>query len=122
MSQTNETTKSILADLYNRQIFAWRNSIGTGSGMYTDKEGNTKTRWFKMGKTGSGDIFVVYKGLHIELEIKTGLDRLRPEQIGHKMNLERASALYLIIKDFKDFSLQWNDLMKKLDSFIPPKY
>ena len=105
MTKTNETTRLILNDLYKRGIYAWRNSVGTGSGTYTDKEGNAKTRWYKMGKTGSSDILAVLppNGRLLCIEIKTASDRLRPEQVGFKANIERMGAIYLVVKSFDDY-------------------
>ena len=112
MTQTNEITNLILQDLFRRQIFAWRNSVGTGSGIYTDKDGNTKTRWFQMGKSGASDIIAALppNGQFLAIEIKTGRDRMRLEQLGFKANLEKMGGIYWVIKDFEDYQGKINTL------------
>lgn len=114
MSQTNETTRLILNHLFKERIFAWRNSVGAGSGTYTDKQGNTKTRWFQMGKSGSPDIMgILDKGLFFGCEIKTGKDKISELQESFHLQAKQRGAIIFVVKDFDDFLLQWQDLKKE---------
>lgn len=96
MSKTNQTTNLILKDLFNRGIFAWRNSVGA---LRTDHG------YYQMGKTGSSDIIAILPshGQFLGIEIKTGRDCLRPAQLGFKANIEKMGAVYIVVKDFNDY-------------------
>jgi len=102
MSATNETTKQILNYLFEQRIYAWRQNT---AGIPLPSGG-----FRPAAKTGVGDIIIVFKGRHIEVEIKSGKDRLRPEQIGHGINLKRAGGLQLVVKDFPDFLFQFENI------------
>ena len=99
MTKTNETTKLILADLYKRQIFAYRNSVGAIS---------TPHGFYQMGKTGSSDVIAILppRGRFLGIEIKTGKDRLRPAQIGFIRNVELMGGLTMTVKSFEDYTQQ----------------
>lgn len=60
-------------------------------------------------KVGVPDITGILppSGRALYIEVKTGKDRMRPEQEGFKINCERMGALHLIVKDFEDFKRQW---------------
>lgn len=105
MSATNDLTQKILNDLFLRRIYAWRNSVGflpTNHGMY------------QMGKIGSSDIIAILPpvGRFLGIEIKTGKDRIRPEQEGFKRNLELMGALYIIVHDFENYLSTLDSILK----------
>ena len=103
MSATNETTKAILNFLFNKGIFAWRqNTTGVP----------TPQGWRPAPKTGVADILAVLKpmGRLLAVEVKTGRDRLRLEQVGFGRNIEAMGGIYLIVKDFEDFERQYDDI------------
>ena len=64
------------------------------------------------GKAGLPDIMGILqpRGRLLGIEVKTGKDRLRPEQIGFHANARAAGALILVVKDYDDFINQWNNL------------
>src|SRR3990167_10525397 len=100
MSETNKTTQLILKYLFDKKIYAWRQNsspipLSTGG-------------FRPAAKSGLGDIIFIHHGHHYEVEIKTGKDRLRPSQIGHRANLLRAGATYFLIKNFDDFLNQFS--------------
>ena len=106
MSDTNKTTRLILNDLFNRRIFAWReNTAGIPLPQGGFRPG---------GKTGKHDIIAILppSGCFLGIEIKTGHDRLRPEQLGFKANLEQMGGIYLVVKDFDDYQQQLSKLSK----------
>jgi hypothetical protein len=99
MTKTNETTRLILEYLFQKGCYAWRNSIGAIQ---------SKGHFYSMGLTGSSDIFAIFppNGRFIGIEIKTGKDKLRPEQVGFIKNCQHVGADVLVVKDFEDFKNQ----------------
>lgn len=99
MTKTNETTRLILKDLFQRQIFAWRNSVGAIS---------TPHGFYQMGKSGSPDIIAILPpdGKFLGIEIKSGKDRLSPAQIGFIANTEKMGSAVLVVKNFEDYLQQ----------------
>lgn len=113
-SPTNETTRRILNFLFNVGAFAWRNNvlpIPLPGGGY--RPGS---------KSGVPDIIGIlpafrgglgYKGTFIGVEVKTGRDKLRPEQEGFHFTARKLGAVILVVKDFDDFKQQWDNLWKQ---------
>ena len=99
-SPTNLTTQLILNYLFKKGIYAWRNSVGAFS---------SGGKHYQMGKVGSSDILAVLppNGRFMGIEIKTGKDSLRPEQIGFAKNLATMGAVSIVVKDFSDFENQF---------------
>lgn len=97
MSQTNETTRAILNFLFEKRIFAWRQNTG----------GIPDPRGFfrPAAKTGVADILAIVppNGQFLAIEIKTGRDRLRPEQEGFLQNVRTMGGLALVVKDYDQF-------------------
>jgi len=103
MSATNETTKQILQYLFDQRVFAWRqNTVGIP----------TERGWRTAAKTGVADILAVLpkNGRLLAVEVKTGRDTLRPEQLGFGRNIEAMGGVYLVVKDFPDFLDKWNSI------------
>lgn len=50
-------------------------------------------------------------GTTLGIEIKTGRDKLRPEQIGFHFTARKLGAVIMVVKDFNDFLSQWNELI-----------
>jgi hypothetical protein len=57
-------------------------------------------------KRGMADITSVINGKHVSIEIKTGKDRPRPEQLRTKSEIESAGGTYLFVRSFDDFLQQ----------------
>lgn len=55
---------------------------------------------------GAADIKGIIKGRSIEIEVKHGKDRMRPEQLKYKERVEAAGGIYLVVKTFEDFIFQ----------------
>lgn len=118
-SKTNETTRSILDFLTAHGIFAWRSNV---VGIPIHREG-VITGFRSAGKTGVPDILAVLPfGDHDELhpagrflgvEVKTGKDRLRPEQEGFHRSAISCGGIIMVVKDFEDFLRQWHELSKQ---------
>ena len=104
MSVTNELTQQILEHLYSVGIFAWRQNVlpipVVRSGILTGFRPG--------GKSGlpviMGVLFPVGRVLCVE--IKTGKDRLRPEQIGFHANVRRMGGVVLVVKTWDDYMEQ----------------
>lgn len=104
MSQTNETTRLILNHLYNLKIFAWRQNT---AGIPLPQGG-----FRPAGKTGLPDIMAILPpdGKFLGIEVKTGRDRLRPEQEGFIRNAGLMGAEVLVVKDHPDFLRQFAEI------------
>lgn len=98
----NELTKCITAWLSLHGHFAGRvNTMGT----YNQKLG----KYVKSGsKRGMADITAVINGRHISIEVKTGRDKIRPEQLECKSEIEKAGGVYIIASSFDNFLEQIN--------------
>lgn len=111
-SPTNETTRRILNFLFSVGVFAWRENV-----LPIPLVGG---RGFRPGsKSGKPDIVGIlpslwgsslYKGRFLGVEVKTGRDRLRPEQEGFHFTARKLGAVILVVKDFNDFKQQWEQL------------
>lgn len=111
---TNETTRRILNFLFSQGVFAWRENvlpIPLLSGGY--RPGS---------KAGKPDIVGILPdiwggsvcgGKFFGCEVKTGKDRLRPEQEGFHFTARKLGAIIFVVKDFEDFLKQWNQLKTK---------
>jgi Holliday junction resolvase len=96
MSETNETTRSILKHLYEQGIFAWRTNV---TGIPLPGGG-----FRPAAKKGLPDLMAILPGgKFLGIEVKTGRDKLRPEQIGFIANTQRMGAEVIVVKDFKEF-------------------
>lgn len=105
MSQTNDTTRDILNFLFLQRVFAWRENV-----LPVPVARAGSVIGFRPGsKTGKPDIMGILppNGRSLCCEVKTGKDKLRPEQIGFLENARAMGALVMVVKDFKDFLEQW---------------
>lgn len=104
MTKTNETTHQISDHLFNLQIFSWRqNTTGIplpGGGFRP------------AAKKGVSDILAILPpdGRFLAIEIKTGRDKLSPEQEGFLRNVEKMGGIGLVVKDFEDFKGKFEEL------------
>lgn len=111
-NSANELTKAIIAYANLKDWFAERQS---SEGRYRPgkeyenvigKKVQMKGTWLPGQGKGKADIKAVIKGRSIEIEVKHGADRLRPEQIEYKAKIERAGGVYLVVKTWQDFIFQ----------------
>lgn len=65
-----------------------------------------KGTWLPGQGKGKADIKAVIRGRAIEIEVKHGKDRLRPEQVEYKQKIEQAGGVYLVVKTWQDFIFQ----------------
>lgn len=111
-ASTAGTIARILAFLNEQRIFAKRVNV---IGVPIHGEGGT-VGFRPSTMSGFPDILAVcsvvwgsYRlGLTIAVEVKTGKDRLRPEQEGVHSQLRKVGSLVMVVKDFDDFEQQWN--------------
>ena len=103
MTETDKTTKRILLLLQIYGHTAWRQNAGAVPGRRAPLESK-----------GIGDVVAILKpyGRHLEVEVKTGRDRQRPEQTLHAAAVRRAGGIYILAKDFDDFVEQVNAVTK----------
>lgn len=82
MTTTNNVTDAIIHYLRAIGGIAWRNNVGGFAGEYTDRQGNTRRRFVSFGEKGQGDVLALMRdGTFVSVEVKTGRDKLRPEQV-----------------------------------------
>ena len=102
MSLTTDVTNAIIDYLNLHGHLVWRNSAAHvyGSG-----------KFHRVKHNGVGDIVgMLNNGTHIEVEIKIGSDKIRPEQLRHGEEVKRRKGLYFVAKSFDDFERQWLSL------------
>ena len=108
----NDLTKAIIAYAKVKDFFAERQS---SEGRYrpgkefTNVIGQVKQmpgQWLPGQGKGKADIKALIKGRLIEIEVKHGKDRLRPDQIKYKEQIERSGGVYLVVKTWDDFYQQ----------------
>jgi hypothetical protein len=93
----NGLTKCIVAWLQLHGYFAGRvNTTGT----YNHK----LRRYIHSGsRKGMADITAVVNGRHVSIEVKTGRDKPRTEQMKVKSQIELAGGIYIFVHSFDDF-------------------
>lgn len=108
----NDLKKAIIAYAKIKDFFAERQS---SEGRYrpgkevTNVMGQKKQlpgQWLPGQGNGKADIKALIKGRLIEIEVKHGRDKLRPEQIEYKQQIERSGGVYLVVKTWDDFYQQ----------------
>lgn len=65
---------------------------------------------------GVSDVLASYQGRLLALEVKIGSDKQRPEQVGFQKNIEYTKSVYLIVKTFEQFLLDWNKIKVQIDA------
>ena len=97
-SLTNETTLKINDWFFRHGIYSWRQNTG---GMWDPG----KRQFRASNKVGVSDIIAILPpvGRFLGVEVKTGKDKLRPEQEGFGKNVEKMGAKYIVVKDYFDF-------------------
>lgn len=96
-SPTNELTHFILDDINSRGCFVWRED-DVGIPM---KNGKLRPG----GKKGKPDIISIWPpyGTFVGIEVKTGKDRLRDEQIGFQKSTQHVGGIYVVVHTKEDY-------------------
>jgi hypothetical protein len=99
-STANGLTQAIIKFITLKKGFASRTS---SAGRYLVKE-----RKYIPSTTRKGypDIAAVIGGKSVYIEVKAGSDKMRPDQLKVKAEIEAANGMYFIAKDFDSF-LRW---------------
>ena len=114
MSETNELTQFILDFFFQHGIFAKRHGVASGKSSYMNKNQELKSRFIHAGITGGHDIFAwLPNGPFLGVEIKTGKDRLSPEQIGFHANIVKMGHLSMVVHSKDDFLEKFYAIPKK---------
>lgn len=56
----------------------------------------------KINKKGMADLWMLYNGIHVEIEIKTGKARQTKEQLQWQKTIESKGSLYLLARSVDD--------------------
>lgn len=62
-------------------------------------------------KTGTADLHLIIKGVHISGEVKIGADKMSEDQHLEKSRVEKAGGKYWVIKTFDDFLQQYDNFL-----------
>jgi hypothetical protein len=65
-------------------------------------------------KRGMADVTSIINGRHVSIEVKSGRDKLRPEQWKVKDEVEAAGGIYMVVSSFDNFLEQINPLINKI--------
>jgi len=111
---TNETTAQILKFLtFDIRAFVWRNNV-----LPVPLPGGGYRPGSKLGVPDIIGILPEWGemagGTFIGIEVKTGKDKVRPEQEGFHSTARKLGAIILIVKTYEDFLQQWEQLTKNL--------
>ena len=101
--KTNELTKCVIAYTKAKGYFIERIS---STGRYF------KGRWIKgSGTKGTADLSAVINGRAVKIEIKCRAtrDRQSADQKKYQQQVEQAGAVYIIVRDFRDYFNWLND-------------
>lgn len=108
MSVTNNTTNAIITFLNVSGHMAWRNST-VGTFDPTTK----RMRTAHPTARGTADIVCCLKGgQYFEIEIKTGKDRMSPQQEKHRGDVLASGGIYIVARTYDDFRIQYDNIMK----------
>lgn len=108
MTDTNSLTNSVINFICSHKGYAFRvNTMGTPRRV----KGN-KIIYSPSKNKGIADILCCIDSKFIAIEIKTGRDKQRPEQVLFQDNVEYCKGQYWIVKDFDDFLNHWNYFLK----------
>lgn len=114
MQQTNifnekpleaQVQKACLEFLAWKQIFHWRNNSGGVVADYTNKQGQTKSRFMRYGHSGSSDIIAIYPGGRMWLiEVKRPGGALSDNQISFLAHARQRGAIVTIAESVDDLT------------------
>jgi hypothetical protein len=108
MSATNDTQNAIVNFLNYSGHHAWRNNT---QGTYDP----TKKIWRKQAKSMSGpaDVQCCLKGgRHLEVEVKTGKDRMRESQLKHRDWIAAVGGLYVTVGSYDEFRQYYDTVIQ----------
>lgn len=99
MTATNATTNAIVDFLLFNGHVAWRNNT---TGVFDPR--TQRFRPAPVEARGTADIVCCLKGgLYLEVEVKTGNDKLSANQETHRERIDRVGGLYVIVRTFDEF-------------------
>ena len=106
-TKTNELTKKILEALFERGVFAWRQNT---QGVFDRAKGTYRPA----AKKGVSDILglIPPHGRFLAIEVKTGRDKLSPEQIGFLTTVSAAGGIADVIKTETDLDNLLKSVLK----------
>lgn len=113
----NELTNAVMK--YMRSLRCAVARINT-TGIYDEKLGKYR---FSGSTNGVEDVNCVLPinisglkiGVTVAVEVKVGKDRMRPEQLERKENVEKAGGHYIIAKTFDQFKVDIDNIIKQYE-------
>lgn len=110
---TASTTRAILKFFFDSGIFAYRsNTVGIpipGTGTFRPA-----------AITGLPDTVAILppRGRFLGVEIKTGKDKLRPEQVGALTNIRNMGGITIVAKTYYGFLLSFGELLADMPETV----
>ena len=92
-TSANELTQQTIEYITLRGGMAWRNNTGAYK---------TETRFIRYGHKGSGDVFALYRGKFLSIEVKVGRDRLSPDQEDWMERVEACEGVAVVAHTLDD--------------------
>ena len=109
LTQTNATTKAIVDFLNLNGHVAFRNNT---VGIWDAKK--RVYRRLSQDAVGVGDVLCCLKGGHyLEIEVKTGKDKLSPKQIERGERIIKSCGMYWTVGTFGDFNWMYDKYMTR---------
>ena len=96
MAKTNDLTQQILAFLFEKRVYAWRQNT---TGVFDKTHGVYRLA----AKKGVADILACRNGQFLAFEIKIGRDKLSSEQAGFIKSINAAGGFACVISSFDQF-------------------
>jgi len=103
----NQLTQAVIA--YIRLSGGYAERINT-MGRIIKTKANKQVYIPTTGTRGSADISAVVNGRAIRIEVKIGADRQSDKQKQYQMKVEQSGGIYMIVKTYEDFLIQWNNI------------
>ena len=99
---SNQLTNQVLRRLWEYNVYAWRQNTG---GIFDRSKGVYRSA----AKKGVSDILGLRhgSGQFVAVEIKTGYDRLRPEQVGFLRSVQDYGGIALVVHSLEEFEQLW---------------
>lgn len=100
----NGLTTAVIAHLQYYGHFAARVNVG---GVYNPKRGKYR---HSQSRKGMADVSAVVNGRPLQIEVKAGKDKPRPDQLQVAAEYEQAGGLYVFIHNFADYMQVYNKI------------
>jgi len=103
MSSENDLVRAVGDFLTVKKVFWFRNNTGAFAGEYKGK-----TRFFRYGAKGSGDIFALHRGVFVSIECKSPGKVPTDAQVAWMKRVRHHGGMAQWIDNIDQFIAWWN--------------